>query len=141
MVLSHACNYGLRASVYLATQAERQFVSIRELSTELNISFHFLTKILQILTSNGIMASFKGPKGGVRLAKPANKIQLMDIVLAIDGDKLFTQCFLGLENCDDNHPCPIHDEWADIRKHIRTVFEGIDLETFATKASKDSIRI
>ncbi|CAN0202088.1 unnamed protein product, partial [Chrysoparadoxa australica] len=49
MLLSKSCVYGLRASIYLASKSDEEFNSIKEMSDKLEISFHFLTKILQQL--------------------------------------------------------------------------------------------
>ncbi len=63
MVLSNACTYGVLASLFVTREASRSkdYVSIGRMSKELNISFHFLAKILQQLTSAGILVSMKGP--------------------------------------------------------------------------------
>ena len=74
MLLSKSCVYGLRATLYLATKDRNEFTPIKRLSDKLEISFHFLTKILQQLTADGMLESFKGPNGGVRLTKPGDKI-------------------------------------------------------------------
>ncbi|HCT51303.1 MAG TPA: transcriptional regulator, partial [Balneola sp.] len=66
MLLSKSCVYGLRASIYLASKSDEEFNSIKEMSDKLEISFHFLTKILQQLTAESLMVSYKGPKGGIR---------------------------------------------------------------------------
>ena len=76
--------YGIRAALFVALlQSNRQYVPIREISERLNISFHFLTKILQELKRHGIMTSYRGPNGGVSLARPASEITLMDMINAI----------------------------------------------------------
>ena len=109
-MLSTSCVYGLRAVIYIASIKKESFVSIREISSNLDISFYFLTKILQVLTQKKILVSFKGPNGGVKLAKPADHITIMDVVLALDGAKVFEQCILGLPGCGVLNPCPLHDE-------------------------------
>ncbi len=120
-MLSKACTYGLLASLHVAKQ-DAGYVSIREMSGHLGISFHFLTKILQVLTQAGIMRSHKGPNGGVALARPADSITLMEIVTAIDGNALFTQCMLGLPGCGHATPCPMHDHWVGIRAALTDLF-------------------
>jgi Rrf2 family protein len=115
MILSKACTYGLLASFYVAKENETGYVSIREMSDDLKISFHFLTKILQKLTAAGLMISHKGPKGGISLSREAKLISLKEIVLAIDGDDVFTECILGLPGCGHQKPCPVHVEWAPVR--------------------------
>jgi Rrf2 family protein len=88
-MLSKSCVYGLRAVIYIVSTKKDSFVSIRKISEKLDISFYFLTKILQILTQKNILVSFKGPNGGIKLAKPADQVTLMEIVLALDGAKVF----------------------------------------------------
>ncbi len=124
MVLSKACTYGVLASLYVSRESARSknYVSIGRMSSELNISFHFLTKILQQLTSAGILVSMKGPKGGVALKRDPGKITLFDVVVAIDGMGLFTDCLLGLPGCGEEKPCPVHDEWAVIRDQLFHTF-------------------
>ncbi|MEX0929565.1 MAG: Rrf2 family transcriptional regulator [Balneolales bacterium] len=126
MVLSKACTYGILASLYVAreTHQENEFVSIRQMSDELNISFHFLTKILQKLTKSNILISLKGPKGGVALSRPPKLITMLDIVIAIDGPDLFSECLLGLPGCGSQKPCPVHEQWTAAREDLRIMFQG-----------------
>ncbi len=141
MLLSKSCVYGLRASLFLASNQGRDYVSIREMSDKLNISFHFLTKILQQLSAAGLMESYKGPNGGVRLTKSGSKVNLFEIVAAIDGVELFTECALGLPGCGTAKPCPLHDKWAEARDGIRVMLENTDLVKLAEKGKKLNLRI
>lgn len=122
MLLSKSCEYGLRATLYLVTLKREGYVSIREISEELDISFHFLTKIFQKMTQAGLLESFRGPNGGIMLARPAGQITLRDIVLAIDGPDLFRECVLGLPGCGNERPCPMHSRWAVERERIEAMF-------------------
>ncbi len=141
MLFSKACLYGLRAALYIATVEEKKYVSIREISERLDISFHFLTKILQSLTQKGIMVSYKGPKGGVALAKPADRILLKDIMETIDGDTLFAGCVMGLPGCGSEDPCPLHDAWADIRDRIISEIAENNLQELAQKIDELGLRL
>ncbi len=140
-MLSKTCNYGIRAAFYIALNSERPYVPIREISEELGISFHFLTKILQILTQHDIMVSFKGPNGGVSLARPAGEIHLIEIVEAIDGPALFNECLLGLEKCGIENPCPVHVQWSEIREKIKSFFAQTTLEEMAQKVKRNKFRL
>jgi len=46
------------------------------------------------------------------------------VIDAIDGLDVFTQCGIGFKRCDDNHPCPIHHEYKQVRNNIRELFEN-----------------
>lgn len=141
MLLSKACVYGLRSSLFLAAHGKDGYVSIREMSEKLDISFHFLTKILQQLTRAGLMESHKGPKGGIRLTKSGSEVNLFEIVAAIDGTELFTECALGLPGCGVKKPCPLHDKWAGTRDGIRDMLENTNLVELAAKGKKQNLRI
>jgi Rrf2 family transcriptional regulator, iron-sulfur cluster assembly transcription factor len=131
MLLSKSCIYGLRASVLLAQKKNDGFITIRELSDELNISFHFLTKVLQELTKSELLESYKGPNGGVKLARPAGKITFMDVVLSIDGDYMIKECVLGLPGCGVMKPCALHDQWSDLKNNILAMMKEFSLEEVA----------
>lgn len=141
MVLSKACSYGILATLYIARQKDSDYISIREISDELNISFHFLTKILQTLTENGILFSLRGPKGGVSLAKPSKDITLLDVVLAIDGGDLFTQCILGLPGCGVAKPCPMHEYWSGVRTHLQENFGAKTLSDVSERVEEFKLRL
>lgn len=141
MILSQTCNYAIRAALYVATQKNRDFVPIREISQKLHISFHFITKILQRLTQNHIMISFRGPNGGVGFARPLENITLLDIIITIDGPDLFQKCLLGLDRCNDQNPCPLHEHWAIVRENLKTTLERATLAEVASKVKEEDFRL
>jgi Rrf2 family transcriptional regulator, iron-sulfur cluster assembly transcription factor len=142
MLLSKSCEYGIRASLYLAVHGRPgEYVSIGDVSRELGISFHFLTKILQTLTQAGLMQSFRGPRGGVALARQADRITLKEIVLALDGPGIFRECVLGLPGCGDRKPCPLHDQWAATRHQVHQMFAAATLAEVAERIQTSDCRI
>jgi Rrf2 family protein len=135
--------YAIRATILVAKKSaleKRKFIPIHQIAEELGLSFHFLTKILQILTEAGIMKSFRGPNGGVGLARPAHSISLLDIIEAVDGLKVFEECVLGLPSCDEQHPCPVHDGWKRNRDRIRRLFGKSSVPSLARKIEQQSLR-
>lgn len=141
MLLSSACVYGLRASVYLASVSSDSYTSITQISDDLDISRHFLTKVLQELTKAGLLESMKGPKGGVRLMYSGDEVHLVEIVAAIDGMDILTECALGLPGCGSEKPCPIHDKWADTRDEIRKMLAETSLQDLVDRGKEGDLRI
>jgi Rrf2 family protein len=134
MLLSKSCVYAIRAALlvsYKVNREDRNYIPVKELSKELNISFHFLTKILQKLTEADLMQSFRGPHGGVALAQSPDSVTLLNIVHAIDGENIFEQCLLGLPDCNDNHPCPLHNQWKEKTKQLEHIFRNSNLDNLA----------
>ena len=140
-MLSKTCIYGIRATLYVATQNSDKFMPINQIAEALDISFHFLTKILQLLTQQNIMKSYSGPNGGIALAKAPEDIFISDIIKAIDGDDLFKECILGLPGCGELQPCPMHDEWGNIRAQITYMFNKTSVGEMAERIVNNNLRI
>lgn len=119
MLLSRACTYGVRAALFLATRPDKKPVLVKEIASRLDIPFHFLGKIVQGMVKAGVLVSYKGRNGGIALARSTDQIRLQEIVEAIDGNELLRGCVLGLPECSNEHPCPLHDQWARIRGEMQ----------------------
>ena len=52
-----------------------------------------------------------------------DKIYLSDIVSAIDGENIYNGCGLGLKQCNEKMPCPIHYQFKEIRDELKKMLE------------------
>ncbi len=126
--------YGMQAAVYLAAAEAEDYIPIHRIGDDLGLSGSFLAKVLQELKQAGIVTSRRGPGGGVILAHPASAISLKDIIVAVDGDSLFTRCVLGLPGCGTATPCPLHASWREERAHLEALLDGLTLARVAADA-------
>ena len=123
-MFSTSCHYGLQAMLYIALHSTAdKNVDLNQIASEQDIPKHFLSKILQLLVRNKLLLSMKGPTGGFRLNRPADKITLIEIIAAIDGLDVFTQCGIGFKKCSDSNPCPIHHDFKIVRERVKNLFE------------------
>ena len=130
-IFSKTCEYALRAVFYIAHKtAGGGRVSIKEVAEGINSPEHFLAKILQDLSRRGIVQSAKGPNGGFYFNQVALKRPLSDVVEAVDGNGIFIGCGLGLQYCSDINPCPLHNEFKDIRNRIQEMLYRTTIEEF-----------
>ena len=141
MILSKSCIYGIQAAIHVAAEAKTGYVPISRIAEQLNISFHFLTKVLQQFTQSGLLASYRGPKGGVALGRDASEISLYDLIGTIDGTKIFTECMLGLPGCGHEEPCPAHDHWVEVRQQFASIAKSVTLADLADKANTLNVRL
>lgn len=119
-MISKTCGYGLRGMVYLATKIEEgRKVGIQEIAAELDIPQHFLAKILQDLVRKKVVGSAKGPHGGFYIREAVLDLPVLEIVEMIDGDSYQTRCFMGMEECSSDNPCPLHQDFTAFRSGIR----------------------
>jgi Rrf2 family iron-sulfur cluster assembly transcriptional regulator len=138
MIISKRCVHGILAAVYIASQPPRmadhpgEYIQIGVIADRLKISFHFLTKVLQQLTHRGILISYRGPHGGVMLARPSSEVSLYELIDAIDGDQIFNTCMLGLHGCGHETPCPLHDAWSATRTKLKQLAISTTLAELAS---------
>lgn len=132
-MFSKACEYGIKASIFIAiNSSEGKRVSPKEISKEIDSPQAFTAKILQALVRNDIVKSIRGAYGGFEIEKPKiSTIKLSQIVNAIDGDKIYSGCGLGLHTCDEKHPCPVHDKFKIVRTELKDMLENTNLEQLA----------
>jgi len=136
IIFSRQCEYALQAVLYLALYSKNELTSIRELTTKLDIPYHFVAKILQDLTRKGLLISHKGPSGGFSLGKSANEITMLDIVEAIDGTAFMENCVFGFPECDSKKPCSVHNQWNSIRDNIHKMLATKNILEMAEATKK-----
>jgi Rrf2 family transcriptional regulator, iron-sulfur cluster assembly transcription factor len=130
---SKKCEYGLQAVLYLAALDTEYICSSEEISSKLLLPREFTSKILQSLTESKIIESRKGKSGGFKLAKKANELKLIDVVIAIDGDEIFKNCVMGFANCTKDKKCMLHDEWQGILNNAIDMLSRDTLDSFKNK--------
>lgn len=130
-MFSKACEYAIRAMIFIAKKsAEGSTTGIMEIAKGIGAPQHFIAKILQELRRQGLVQSNKGPNGGFFIDDPKEKITLADVVRAIDGDRIFTGCAIGLQKCNAKKPCPLHDEFKLIRQNIHDTLQSYSVAHF-----------
>lgn len=133
-MFSKACEYAIKAIIYIATQSlESKRVKIADIVENSGCPEAFTAKVLGALTKHHIVNSLTGPYGGfeIELSK-MKKIKVSDIVYAIDGDTTYNSCVLGLNECSNSHPCPIHDKFVTIRNSMKKALETTSIYDLAT---------
>ncbi len=115
VIFSKKCEIALQTVLYLATEGQNQLFNAQQVSCKVKQPKEFVSKVLQTLTSSGIIGSKKGKNGGFFLAKSAKDVRLIEIVESIDGLGVFNNCVLGFPGCSSNEPCPVHDKWGTLR--------------------------
>lgn len=130
-LFSKTCEYALRAVFFVAHRTENGGkVGIKEIADGIGSPEYFLAKILQDLSRRGILQSTKGPNGGFFIDDNNRKRTLFDVVDSIDGSGLFTGCGLGLKYCSEINPCPLHNQFKEIRNQIYLMLKNTPIEQF-----------
>lgn len=132
-MFSKACEYGIKATIYIALQSvQGTRVSLKDIALKIDSPEAFTAKILQQLARNNIIDSVKGPTGGFEIGiKEMEVLKLCSIVFAIDGDSIYKGCGLGLKNCNEEKPCPVHTRFKAIRDELKLMLETTTIKELA----------
>lgn len=94
MHITQESDYAIRIIYCLAKNQKR--MDARSISEEMSVSLRFALKILGKLVNNGLVASFKGNRGGYELARPSQRITMLDVITAVEGPYKLSRC---LDDC------------------------------------------
>lgn len=131
-MFSKTCEYGLRATVFIAIHSEKgRRLGIKEIAAEVESPMYFTGKILQSLVKAKLIGSAKGPNGGFYLDPDHKPVSILDILDALDCSDFFYNCALGLRDCSDKRPCPMHKEFKVYREGLKELFAKTTIQDLA----------
>jgi len=94
-----------------------------------------VSKLLKMLAKGGLLIATRGVKGGYQLSRPAREITLAQIITAIDGPIVITDCLSARrKRCAIGSPCPMRDGWEQINEALHEAFDSVTLADIATPA-------
>ena len=134
--------YALRGLIYIKLQnLKNRRPGTVEISKEIEAPPFFTAKILQRLVRSGFLESQKGKGGGFYFDPEKSNLTLKTLISSTEGDRSFSGCGIGLKNCSENNPCPLHEKYAPIRDSINKLVSGETVQSLAEKVHKKKIDI
>ena len=79
-----------------------------------------------------MLRSTRGPKGGVELAKPPDKIKLSEALQLLEGPISPVECVLNPAVCPRSKACATRDIWSELKKALNGVLESVTLQDLVT---------
>ncbi|KAA3648567.1 MAG: Rrf2 family transcriptional regulator [Bacteroidetes bacterium] len=128
-MLSKSCQYAIRILMFICSKSKQvERVRLLEISHAIASPPAFTSKILQQLVAAKLICSQKGANGGFKIAEvDCSQITLGQIIETIEGKSLTANCFLGLSQCSDNNPCPVHHLYYPIKSELNSTLMNINL--------------
>lgn len=128
MRLTRQTNYAIRILMYCASN-EGRLSRIPDIAAAYTVSELFLFKILQPLVEAKLVETVRGRNGGVRLGRPAEDINLFDVVRVTEENFSMAECFDS-----DTADCPLIDSCnlnAALREALNAFFAVLANHTIA----------
>jgi len=102
-------------------------VTMAAISERQKISLSYLEQLFGKLRRSKIVESVRGPGGGYYLARPAEKITIAEIIVAVDEPLDATSCG-GKGNCHDERQCITHELWMGLNEKIFDYLASVTLQ-------------
>jgi len=128
MRVSRSTGYALLAVGFIAKNQGKGVVLSQAVSKEYDIPLEYLLKILQQLVRANVLRSKRGPRGGFSLAKPTNKITMLEIIEAVDGP-LTGELNLAEQSGKDKFSTKTEATYNKAISQARNVFQKAKLST------------
>lgn len=122
-------DYASRALLSLSLHEGEGPTSVRDIAERTGLPQPYLEQILLALKGAGLVRSKRGVGGGYVLARPAEEIDLAQIVSAVDGP--IQAGDFGAPHtdgaCDHEGQCVLLSIWADVGATMRKMLSGYSL--------------
>lgn len=117
------------ATVLMTCLAGRpgEVLAASELAEHARLEMPTVSKLLKQLACAGLVESRRGIRGGYRLARPAEQISVLQIVVALEGPLGMTECSAVQGSCGHEPHCRVQGNWRRISRVIESALAGVTL--------------
>lgn len=106
MRLASFTDYSLRVLIYLALKDD-ELSTVDEIAEKYQISKNHLVKVVHNLATLGLISSFKGKGGGIKLKVLPEQINIGQLVRELEQDSLLVECFAETSHCTIHSSCKL----------------------------------
>ncbi len=134
MRITQESDYALRIITAMALHGD--IIDAGTISEHTSVTQRFALKILHKLVKGEIISSYKGAKGGYKLAKSPDTITLKSVIELIDGPIAIAKCVDSAEQCSlncDKAACAYHHIFDSISIDIAKRLENITISDVLNK--------
>jgi Rrf2 family protein len=124
-------DYAARLVLHLAALGDNMQVTIREVARDRLLPIPFVRRLISELTRANILTAVRGAGGGIRLARPAAEISLLDVVEAMEGGVALNRCVHDATACPLIGRCPIHCAWNTVNQQLKESLSSVRFDTLA----------
>ncbi len=140
MRFSKKVEYALIAMVNMDDRgADIELYTSKSLSEQFNIPPEVMGKVLQALVRGGLLLSVQGVKGGYTISRPLNKINVLELIEAVDGKMMLASCGTNPpESCAQYGYCGIQTPVEIIQEKLVEFFKEISLLDIKNKYNSNT---
>ena len=119
--------YALMALKHISDKADSGLTSAKEVSDQMNIPFEVTARVLQALSSRGLLKAEYGANGGYFLARPLSEVSIHDLSEMLEGHLALTKCLGNEEPCQISSTCNIASPISNLNKKVQEFYRSVPL--------------
>lgn len=141
MLFTRGNQYAIQALVMLAMRPKGEALMCRDLAESLHIPYPYLSKLMQQCAKLGLVGASRGRSGGYWLLDVAGGMNILDLLVAINGERQTRECLLGLKECADDSACVMHCEWKPVKEGMFALLKDQTLGQLAGTVKDGSCQL
>ncbi len=124
MQITRQTEYAIKTMLELARKRDGKYLSSKFIAQQQEIPEDFLKKTIKLLAEADLVVTQRGAQGGVKLARPAQKINLAQVIRAIEGPIALNVCLAPEYKCPNQPGCTISVALAKAQVAMLEVLEN-----------------
>ena len=133
--INRQTDYAIRVILSLSKHPAGTRKSTSEIRDEMLIPPAFSQRVVADLARGDFVLTFPGRDGGLQLARPADQINLLQVIEYFQGPVYVSECLVnGGDTCTFGDVCPVRNRWARLRSIIRGELESQTFDQLAQDA-------
>jgi Rrf2 family protein len=126
-------DYALRVLLHLALLPPGDRITTQEVAQQRLIPKNLIRRITAHLVDAGFLVSVRGRGGGISLARRPEEIVFIEVIEAIEGPVVISECVPQPQECPLSGECPVRSVWADSQTQLRHYWGEITLADLADR--------
>ncbi len=120
MKLTQEDDYALRVVLFLYRYGQDRRIEAKMIAEHENVPLRFLLKLLRKLAVAGVVKSYMGYGGGYAVEKPPERVNLLEVIEAIEGPLAVTKCLEDVSGCNLGRAgsCEIHRALGGVQQRL-----------------------
>lgn len=120
--------YALMSLRLIAEKPKGTLTSAKEIAEQINIPFEVTARVLQALSSRGLLKAEYGVGGGYSLARALTSVSLHELSEMLEGNTILTKCLTHDDICETQPTCNIMRPIVNLNKKIQEFYKSVNLE-------------
>lgn len=138
MNITRYTDYSLRTLIFLATHPER-LVTINDIAEGFGISRNHLMKVVQELSAREYVYAQRGKHGGIRLNRPADEINIGEVVRVLENRTALVECFAATNHCVITPVCKLKGAFASATEQFFKVLDSYVLADLVDDSNRSDL--